>query len=112
MPFTHRRVALAVLCAAALCMLEAPDVQAQTVRGKIVFRNGYPAGGTAVRVFRPDLGASGYAYAGPDGMYYLNGIPPGDYQLQVFFDRRAMPTWPIRVYPQPLTDIPPYALPF
>jgi hypothetical protein len=111
MPFTHKRWS-AWLCIVMLCLGAANAAQAQTVRGQIVFRNGYPAGGTAVRVFRQDLGASGYAYTGPDGMYYLNGIPPGNYQLQVFYDRRPMPAWQIRVHQQPMTDIPPYTLPF
>jgi hypothetical protein len=85
---------------------------AQTIRGQVVFRNGTPAVGVPVRVFNPHLGPSGFAFTGYDGLFYLNGIPPGDYQLQVFFNQRAMPPMPVRVFAAPHTDVPRYFLPW
>ncbi len=52
------------------------------------------------------------SYTGYDGMYYLNGIPPGDYRLEVYVNGHAVPPRQIRVFNQPGTDIPPYRLPW
>lgn len=85
---------------------------AQMVRGQVVFRNGVPAVGVAVRVFSPQRGPSGVSYTGYDGLFYLYGIPSGDYELQVMFNQRPMPSMRIRVFAQPNTDIPRYVLPW
>ena len=105
-------LAMAALLGLLLALTPAQEAEAQTVRGRIVFPNGYPANGAAVRVFNQRLGPSGFAYTTYDGMYYLNGIPPGDYELQVFFNGGPNTARPIRVFPQPMTDIPPISLRF
>lgn len=104
-----RRFCAAVLAAMLLCNHIAA---AQSVRGQVQFRNGYPAAGVAVRVANARLGPSGMSYTGYDGMYYLNGIPPGDYRLEVYVNGHAVPPRQIRVFNQPGTDIPPYRLPW
>ena len=103
--FSHCLVALLL----SLCV--AGSVAAQTVRGRVEFRNGFPAPGAAVRVVNSRLGPSSSAYTGFDGMYYLYGIPAGDYELQIFINGQLVVRRPIRVFAQPNTDIPPYRLP-
>ena len=100
------------LAAVLLALCVAADAAAQTVRGRVEFRNGYPAAGAAVRVINSQRGPSGYAYTGYDGMYYLYGIPAGDYELQVSMNGQLVLRQPIRVFPQPGTDLPPYLLPW
>ena len=73
--------------------------------------NGYtfPRGGAQVVL----LFWNGYAWtpfqvtaSGPDGMYYLHNINPGEYYLQV-----NGVSYPLAVYPQPYQDIPPVLVP-
>jgi hypothetical protein len=100
----------AFLTCLSLLLLPLPGF-AQTVRGQ-VRRGLYPIAGVPVNVFSQTLGYSGLSYSGPDGMYYLNGIPSGPYSLQVFDFGASNPPqiFPIWVYPQPMTDIPPIQL--
>lgn len=101
-----------VAVAAVLAFATLADATAQTVRGRIVFPNNYPVNGAGVRVWHQNMGASNFAYTGYDGMYYLNGIPPGDYELQIFFNGSMQFRRPIRVFQQPMTDIGPIQLRF
>ena len=107
-----RRLIIHLLGAMILLTALPASALAQTVRGQIVFRNGYPAPGVQVRVTHPRLGPSMPAVTGYDGMYYLYGIPPGDYQLEVFINGQLAPRWQVRVFNRPNTDIPPYRLPW
>jgi len=96
-------------------MSVAVNASAGAVRGQLlrVAPNGgrYPAAGVAVTVFRGDLGRSGAAYTGYDGMYYLYNIPPGNYTLEIWTGAQ-MPsaTYNIIVYNQPMTDIAPIVI--
>lgn len=99
----------------ALCAALAPAVsnaQFAVVRGQVRFRSGHPAAGVAVRVFHQTMGPSGFTFSGQDGMYYLQGIPPGLYALQFFVNGQPLQPWQIQVFPQPMTDIAPYILPW
>lgn len=106
------RTIIALLLSLLLILVLTTHVAAQMVRGQVVFRNGVPAGGVAVRVFNSQRGPSGTSYTGYDGLFYLSGIPPGDYDLQVMFKQQPMPPVRIRVFRQPYTDIPRYFLPW
>jgi len=109
------RFAAALVIAIALNSLVAAAATAGTVRGQLlrVAPNGYryPAPGLAVTVFRQDMGRSGAAYTGYDGMYYLNNIPPGYYVLEIWNGGRVIAWYTIVVYNQPLTDIAPIVVP-
>lgn len=104
-------------CLAALVIVLASAVaaEASTVRGKLERQTPYgpyPAQGIPVTVNHPDLGRSGTAYSGPDGMYYLYNIPPGSYTLEVWVYPNSPPwKFPIVVYNTPYTDIPPITVP-
>lgn len=70
--------------------LEAGTALAQTtVRGQIV-QGGAPIRGIKVSLLCPPafLQECAYTFSGPDGMYYLQAVPPGNYVLQVW-DRSA-----------------------
>jgi hypothetical protein len=83
---------------------------AATVRGRVVFPNGNPAAGVAVTVNHPQYGRSPPAFSGPDGMYYLNGIPPGNYTLEVWTSNQSFISIIITVY-EPVTDVAPVVVP-
>jgi hypothetical protein len=98
------------------CLIAAAAAAA-TVRGRLDRVNPqgfrYPATGVAVTVYNQYMGRSGASYAGPDGMYYLYNIPPGQYYLEVWIshDPRIPPTvYPISVY-EPYSDVPPIVVP-
>lgn len=83
-----------------------------TVRGRLVRQSGPPAAGVPVTVLHPMRGRSGAAYSAPDGMYYLHGIPPGQYTLEVWVFPQQRPwIFQINVYPQPTNDIAPISIP-
>src|SRR5207245_10993423 len=68
--------------------------------------------GVTVSVFSGTRGRSGFSYSGYDGMYYLYGIPPGPYTLELWLHPNARPrTYPIQVFPSPWPDIPQIHLP-
>jgi hypothetical protein len=76
------------------------------VRGKLV-RMGYPIPNVRVNVYSTTLGFSGSTFSGLDGIYYLNGVPYGNYFLQVWANQvnPAVPfSYPIQVF-WPMTDI-------
>src|SRR5438093_10646967 len=55
--------------------------------------------GVTVSVFSGTRGRSGFSYSGYDGMYYLYGIPPGPYTLELWVHPNAPPlTYPIRSF--------------
>lgn len=88
-----------------------------TIRGRLVriAPNGqqYPAPRIGVRVYQPNLGPSAFSYTGDDGMYYIPGIPPGQYQLQVWITSKIENAllFAINVLPQQFTDIAPIRVP-
>ncbi|RYU58537.1 carboxypeptidase regulatory-like domain-containing protein [Methylolobus aquaticus] len=100
----------AAIFAPFLCVCISTDINAQTIRGRLM-KGPYPIAGIAVNVSSPMLGASGFAYSGPDGMYYLFNIAPGPYTLQVWdIPNMAPMQFQIAVYPQPWIDIAPIQL--
>jgi hypothetical protein len=101
-----------MLTALSLIMYDRASAQNQVVRGQVLFQSGAPAPGVAVRVWNPQMGPSGVSFSGQDGMYYLHGIPPGGYQLQLSVNGQLLPIWQIQVFLQPMTDIAPYRLPW
>lgn len=87
---------------------------AATVRGRLehVYPNGSrtPVSGIAVTIFVPATRIrSTPSYSGPDGMYYLEGIPAGTYNLEVWVSRDArVPPMVFTIQVQePHSDIPP-----
>jgi hypothetical protein len=112
----RRRRALPPMLAMALAgwLASAALLYAGNIRGRILRagpRGDYPAGGIAVRVWRQGAGWSGAVYSGPDGMYYLYRIPPGQYSLCVWPTPKSRPfTYAIQVSNQPWTDLAPIRL--
>ena len=99
---------------AMLCML-APQVvgATSTVRGKLIRigpQGTYPAGGIRVTVNSQYRGRSNPAYSGPDGMFYLYNIPPGQYVLEVWATSPAL-FFTIQVREQPFSDVAPIRVP-
>ena len=82
-PFAFHTVrALVLLATFALVNM----LNAAAIRGRVVYLNGSPAAGVAVRLTNAK-GGSPFSYSGRDGMYYLNGIPAGAYTLEVWQNR-------------------------
>ena len=96
-------------------LVAACEVDASTVRGLLVRvtpQGRLPAAGIPVTVYRTDIGRSGVAYAGRDGMYYLFNIPPGSVSLEIWVYPNSPPmTFQIQVFNQPFTDIGPITVP-
>ena len=95
-----------------LLSLAAQSANAALVRGRLL-RNNAPASGVAVTVYAASFGRSTPAYSGGDGMYYINGVPPGGYYLEVWISRdpRVLPAvYQIQVN-EPYTDVSPLAVP-
>ncbi|OGP53260.1 MAG: hypothetical protein A2162_00820 [Deltaproteobacteria bacterium RBG_13_52_11b] len=92
------------------------DVDAQTVRGRLYRQTpsgSYPASYVRLTLynFGPDGGRSAPVYSGSDGTYYFNGIPPGDYTLEVWIDANRSMNFRLHVVNQPYTDIGPIHIP-
>ena len=69
----------------------------------------FPFGGARIDLYASSPQGTllvSYAYTGGDGMYYISGIYPGVYTLQV----NGILNFPLVVYPQPYQDIPPILL--
>ncbi len=80
--------------------------------GRVTPQGQIPAPGIPVTVYRADIGRSGVAYSGADGMYYLFNIPPGPFVLEIWVHPNSPPmTFKIQVYNQPFTDIGPIRVP-
>lgn len=88
-----------------LCFALAGPARAALVRGRLIFSNGFPAAGIAVRVVSQRLGPSGYTYSGRDGMYYLQGIPAGPYVIEIWLSNQNVLRYNIGVG-EPVTDLP------
>lgn len=87
--------------------------QAATVRGRVdhVAPNGQRVSmaGVAVTISRPGIGRSAPVYTDGNGMYYLQNVPAGTYDLEIWTSRdpRVPPTkFRIQVG-EPYTDGPP-----
>ena len=87
---------------------------AASVRGRVERvdfngRRGVP--GIAVTISRPGKGRSSPAYTDSRGMYYLQNIPPGVYNLEIWTAKnpRAPIVYRIQVR-EPYTDIPPVSM--
>jgi len=87
------------------------SAEAATVRGRLIHVNNNFAQGVAVRLNSDIYGPSGFAYSGADGMYFLNGIPPGNYTLEIWLNDETVLRYAITVG-EPMTDFPPVRLPF
>ena len=90
----------------------AVPLQAAIVRGRIQ-RPSMNAGvpGVPVTVWCPQLGRSSPVYSGPDGMYYIQNIPPGIYNLEIWLTPGGAPlVYQIRVV-EPFADVLPINLP-
>lgn len=101
-----------------LCgMCAARPAQAGTVRGRlfrVAYGRQYPAPYVAVTLVNPQMGRSKPAYTGTDGMYYLFNVPPGVYQLEIWWSRdpsQAPYRYNISVNAGPYTDIAPIQIP-
>lgn len=104
-----RRIFVAGLVGMALTQ----SAVAATVRGRLERRqpNGAvaPAAGITVTVFSQAAGRSRQVQTGPDGMYYIYNVRPGDNTLEIWTSRdpHAPPSArPIRVN-EPTTDLAP-----
>jgi hypothetical protein len=102
---------LAYICA--LVLLLSTSADAATLRGRLlrVYPNGaqFVAGGIAVTLYSQNLGRSTPATSGPDGMYYLYNIPPGDYNLEIWVSNPPV-VYRVQIR-DPYTDIPPIRVP-
>jgi len=87
----------------------ANGLDAATVRGRLFFSNGAPAGGIAVRLTTPK-GVSPFFYTGRDGMYYLNRIAAGTYTLEVWRNKVLVVRRSVTV-PEPALEVPVIRLP-
>jgi hypothetical protein len=70
------------------------DVDAAILRGRLVRMVGgiqYPAPYLPVTILGA-LGESTPSYTGPDGMYYIYNVPPGEYTLRIWSDGFRAPT--------------------
>lgn len=85
---------------------------ATDLRGRVDGMHGYapapfPMSGVQVTIYIAQQTPNGINYlpqvttvSGGDGMYYLRGVPPGSYILQV-----GGTNYPLQVFPQPAQDI-------
>lgn len=104
---------LLLLC----CTAAALPSQAGTVRGRlfrVAYGRQYPAAYVAVTLVNPQMGRSRPAYTDTSGMYYLLNVPPGVYQLEIWWSRepnQAPYRFNISVNTGPYTDIAPIQIP-
>jgi len=107
------RISVYALLVLTMTLAVVPRAEAALIRGRLVriAPNGqsFPAAGIAVTVFNEQLGRTSPSTTDGAGMYYLNNIPAGGYNLEVWVSN------PPRVYSiqvgDPVTDIPPIAVP-
>jgi hypothetical protein len=85
--------------------------QEVTIRGRVERQTPYGvygASGVMVTLRSSSRGRSSPVYAGSDGMYYLNEIPPGRYALEVWPPGEETPrVYTIEVPAVPYFDIAP-----
>jgi hypothetical protein len=66
-----------------IAVLAASALEAQTIRGRVVYPNGAPyAGATAVAVDASNRRTT-VAYADRDGWFYIHRVQPGNYTVTV-----------------------------
>jgi hypothetical protein len=84
---------------------------AATIRGKLVHdKDKSAAAGYRVTVMK-DKARTTPARVGPDGMYYIYNVLPGEYQLEIWVPNTAAPVvYKIQVV-EPYTDVPQIAVP-
>lgn len=98
--FRHCSTAAVLLVAVFLAV----PLHAAAVRGRVLYANDAPAVGIAVRVTTPK-GVSPFSYSNREGMYYLNAIPAGTYNLEVWQNRKLVTKQTI-VVREPTCDVP------
>jgi len=97
----------------ALLILSVIPADATDLRGKVDGRNRYSPYPFPINGVRVDLyvwTGGGWqaiynAFTGPDGMYYMRNIRPGNYVLNVNGQN-----YPLSVSPNPYQDIPPIVI--
>ena len=82
---------------------------AAAVRGRVLYANGSPAAGVAVRLTNAK-GGSPFSYSGRNGVYFLNGIPAGAYTLEIWQNRALVSKLPVTVK-EPSLDAPVVKIP-
>lgn len=103
-PIRDLAVLLILLCTS--CFI----AQAALVRGRLL-RGRYNAPGVAVTVWCQAYGRSQPSYSGPDGMYYLPNIPPGQYTLEIWAIPNNPPLTFVIYVTEPGTDVNPIYVP-
>lgn len=96
-------------------LLNISPVHATDLRGKIEGRNAYtpqsfPVGGAKVDIWQWNGKSWNLAFTyvtGYDGMYYIQNMMPGSYNIQI---NGTSYFYPLVVYPIPRQDIPPIFL--
>lgn len=91
-------------------LLLAAAAQAASVRGQLLFSNNSPAAFVAVRLNSASRGPSEFAYSGTDGKFYLNNVPVGTYQLEVWRGKTMVLRIGVSVQ-EPVSNIQPTRLP-
>jgi hypothetical protein len=96
----NRRFVRVMLGISALLLLTAVDrsaalnAQSVTARGRLqqsTPTGWFPVQGLVVTLRAPNGARTLPTYSGPDGMYYLTGIPQGQYFLEVWVPNAAQP---------------------
>lgn len=82
---------------------------AETVRGKVVYADGVTAYAN-VEVTLVSKDGKATVYTGPDGMFQLVRVAPGQYRIDLRSGQAAKSV-NIVVSAQPYTDLPPVTLP-
>ena len=84
---------------------------AATVRGKVVHDKDKSAAAGYKITMSNEKGRTTPARVGSDGMFYIYGVLPGPYQLEVWIPNTAPPmVYKIQVV-EPYTDVPQLAVP-
>jgi hypothetical protein len=103
------RVNILAVCLVALAILAYFDYGfAAMVRGRIQ-RGPYPVPYVTVTLFSSSRGRSAPSVTGPDGMYYLYNVPPGQYIIEIWLGGRPI-QYSVNVG-EPHTDYPPISIP-
>jgi hypothetical protein len=84
-----RRLALFVFMVALLPGLVLATEQTGKIRGKVTDASGITLEGVAIQVQSPAMQGLREVVTGPSGDFWLPGLPPGDYELQVTFSGYA-----------------------
>ena len=86
-----------------------------TVRGRLNRRDGsgrpYPAVSVRVTLNHAQRGRSASSYTGTDGIFYLQNVPAGTYNLEIWPNPDQPIVYTITVSDQGITDIAPIVIP-